>query len=117
MSSWQVFGLTGRLLAPASQSFFRLLPVQRMSQLAIAVSGHGFSRATNILKNRGALAPEGCFSIQLSHYICPNSYLSLTSALRSERSFLFTAAGQFRPHTGFPFHRIWCIRNREVKLL
>lgn|GEM_PF-5363622 len=49
MSSWQVFGLTGCLLAPASQ------PV-------------------------------------------------LTSAL-GERSFLITAAGQFRFLTGFPFHR------------
>jgi hypothetical protein len=44
MSSWQVFGLTGRLLAPASQSFSRLLPVQRMSQFAIALKEHGFYR-------------------------------------------------------------------------
>ena len=53
MSSWQVFGLTGYLLAPASQPVIRLAPVQ-------------------------------------------------ASALPSERSFLHTAAGQFRFRTGFP---------------
>jgi hypothetical protein len=68
MSSWQVFGLTGYLLAPASQPLFRLC-----------------------------------------------ACLIATSALRSERSFLHTAAGQFRPHTGFPFHQISSIQHREVK--
>ena len=62
MSSWQVFGLTGRLLAPASQLVAR------------------------------------------------------TSAV-TERSFLFTAAGQFRFRTGFPFHPVSSTGHREVKLL
>jgi hypothetical protein len=48
MSSWQVFGLAGHLLAPASR-------------------------------------------------------LEVNQCLRSERSFLLTAAGQFRSFTGFPF--------------
>ena len=59
MSSWQVFGLAGCLLAPASR--FMAEPV-----------------------------------------------------LPSERSFLLTAAGQFRIYTGFPFNPDLAIRHREV---
>ena len=52
----------------------------------------------------GALAPEVCFPNQTKPLHLSKPVPESTSALRSERSFLFTAAGQFRPHTGFPFH-------------
>ena len=60
MSSWQVFGLAGCLLAPASQ-------------------------------------------------------LVTEPVLMSKRSFLLTAAGQFRLSTGFPFQPELAIRHRDVK--
>jgi hypothetical protein len=60
MSSWQVFGLAGYLLTPASQ-------------------------------------------------------LTMEPVLVSECSFLFTAAGQFRCFTGFPFQPGLMVRHREVK--
>ena len=59
-ASWQVFGLAGCLLAPASQS-----------------------------------AMDQCFL--------------------EERSFLLTAAGQFRILAGFPFQPDLAIGHREVK--
>jgi len=36
--------------------------------------------------------------------------------LSEERSFLFTAAGQFRIYAGFPFQSDLSVRHHEVKL-
>jgi hypothetical protein len=45
----------------------------------------------------------------------PSSWLN--QCLISERSFLLTAAGQFRIHTGFPFQPNLAIGHREVTRL
>jgi hypothetical protein len=46
--------------------------------------------------------------------LAPASQFMAEPVLMSERSFLFTAAGQFRILTGFPFNPELAIRHREV---
>ena len=48
------------------------------------------------------------------YLLAPASQLMAEPVLMSERSFLFTAAGQFRILTGFPFNPDLAIRHREV---
>ena len=46
--------------------------------------------------------------------VAPASQFMAEQVLRSERSFLLTAAGQFRINTGFPFKSDPRIRHRKV---
>jgi hypothetical protein len=48
------------------------------------------------------------------YLLAPASQFMAEPVLMSERSFLFTAAGQFRILTGFPFNPDLAIRHREV---
>ena len=49
--------------------------------------------------------------------LAPASQFMAEPVFISERSFLLTAAGQFRIHTGFPFHPDLAIGHREVSRL
>jgi len=48
------------------------------------------------------------------YLLAPASQFMAEPVLMSERSFLLTAAGQFRIYTGFPFNPDLAIRHREV---
>jgi len=48
------------------------------------------------------------------YLLAPASQFMAEPVLTSERSFLLTAAGQFRILTGFPFKPDLAIRHREV---
>ena len=48
------------------------------------------------------------------YLLAPASQSMAEPVLMSERSFLLTAAGQFRILTGFPFNPDLAIRHREV---
>ncbi len=59
------------------------------------------------------IAPRQVFGLA-GHLLAPASQFMAEPVLRSERSFPFTAAGQFRILTGFPFKPDLAIRHREV---
>ena len=59
------------------------------------------------------MAPRQVFGLA-GYLLAPASQFMAEPVLKSECSFLLTAAGQFRSLTGFPFNPDLAIRHREV---